>query len=332
MNKTNLEKKEKFIIITGCEGFIGSNIAKKINNLKQNYKIIGCGSLNKKEKLENINNVKIIDYWNKNKFFENLKSIKSSQIKAIIHMGACSSTNEWNGEYLMENNTAYTNKLIDYSIKNNIRLIHASSASVYGIKGEASKTSISDCIPLNMYAYSKLISDNYLINNYPKQRNITALRFFNVFGINEKHKLGMASPVHTFNHQAREFGAIGLFKEFEESSIFQRDFISVNDIANLIIELIDKKNCFGIFDAGTSSPSSFFLIANLIKNWWQLKGKNININEIDFPDQLLGHYQTYTRANMSYINIKKFKWRPSKIEMQISNFLEEFNSDFVIKL
>lgn len=324
-----MKKKETFIIITGCEGFIGSNVAKKINNLNENYNIIGCGSLNKKEKLENINKIKIIDYWNKNKFFENINSIKKSQIKAIIHMGACSSTNEWDGEYLMENNTFYTNKLIDYSIQNKIRLIHASSASVYGIKGEAAKTDISDCIPLNMYAYSKLISDNYLINNYPKQKYITSLRFFNVFGINERHKLGMSSPVHTFNHQARKFGAINLFKEFEENNLFQRDFVSVNDIANLIIELIDSKNCFGIFDAGTSSPTSFFSVANLIKNWWKIKGKNIDINKIDFPDQLLGHYQRYTRANMSYIKTKNLKWKPSKIETQISKFLEEYNSDFI---
>ena len=323
-----MHTKSKNILITGCEGFIGSNIAKKLKSINKNYKIIGCGSLNKKEKLKNINKINLLDYWNKKDLFDNLKNLKNSSISTIIHMGACSSTNEWDGEYLIENNTKFTNKLIDYAIKNKVRMINASSASVYGIKGEASKNGLSDCVPLNMYAYSKLVSDNYLINNYPKQKNITTLRFFNVYGMNEKHKLGMASPVHTFNHQAREFGAISLFKEFEENNLFQRDFVSVDDIANLIIELINSKNCFGIFDAGTSFPTSFFSLANLIKNWWQLKGKNIDIKTIDFPEHLLGHYQNYTRANMSYINEKDLKWKPSKIEIKISNFLEEFNSDF----
>lgn len=316
--------KKKNILITGCEGFIGSNIAKKLKSINKNYKIIGCGSLNKKEKLKNINKINLLDYWNKKDLFDNLKTLKNSSINTIIHMGACSSTNEWDGEYLIENNTKFTNKLIDYAIKNRVRMIHASSASVYGIRGK-STNDFNNCIPINMYAYSKLISDNYLINKYPKQKYVTSLRFFNVYGMNEEHKIGMASPVHTFNKQVISSGKINLFKEKDESNLFMRDFVSVEDISNLIMELLAKNSCFGVFDAGTSKPTSFQEIALNIKNWWESKDRVVEINKIEFPKNLEGCYQTYTCADMSFIFKKNMQWRPNNTNSQIAKFLEEYN-------
>ena len=57
------------IIITGCEGFIGSNVAKYFTEENPKYNLIGCGSLNSKQKFFNINQLNLIDYWDKDELF-----------------------------------------------------------------------------------------------------------------------------------------------------------------------------------------------------------------------------------------------------------------------
>ena len=316
---------KKIILITGIEGFIGSNIAKFLLEKDDKVFIIGCGSLNRKEKLENINSIRLLDYWDKSELFKNLESLDYADLKYIIHMGACSSTDEWDGKYLIENNTRFSNKLIDYAIRNNIKMVHSSSASVYGLKGRFSEEDNGKLFPLNMYAYSKLLTDNYLQVRYPKQKLITALRFFNVYGKNERHKYGMASPVHTFNEQARMNSEIRLFNEQNPESLFKRDFIAVEEIVSLIFEVLKNDNCYGVFDAGTANPISFNKIAYLIKNYWDENGKNINIKEIDFPDKLKGYYQSYTCADMNYIALKNLNWEANQPEVNIRRFLSSYN-------
>ncbi len=314
------------LIITGCEGFIGSNVARYLLKNYSSISIIGCGSLNKKEKLMNINDLNLIDYWDKSELFENLSSIDKNRIMGIIHMGACSSTDECNGEYLIKNNTRYTNRLIDFCIQNSLRLIYASSASVYGLKGESFNDSNANLSPMNMYAFSKLITDNYLKFNYPNQKLITALRFFNVFGLNETHKIGMSSPIHTFNHQAKFDSEIKLFKEDNPKHLFQRDFIFVDDISELISIILSRKDCYGLFDVGSGASTSFRRVATIIKDWWlRNHGKVIDIKEIDFPEKLLGSYQVYTSAKMYDLFDKKLDWTPKETLEGIEIFLNKIN-------
>ena len=64
--------------------------------------------------------------------------------------------------------------------------------------------------PRNVYALTMSLFDQYVepFLNYDSQ--IVGLRYFNVYGKNEDHKQGMASPVHKFINQAK------LIKKIEE--------------------------------------------------------------------------------------------------------------------
>ena len=316
---------KNLLIITGCEGFIGSNVAKYFTEGHLNYNIIGCGSLNSKEKFFNINQLNLIDYWDKDELFDNLKTINYKNLAGIIHLGACSSTDNWDSKYLLNNNTRFSNKLVDLCIENEIRMINASSASVYGLKGEQNKESPNKMVPINMYAFSKLLTDQYINFNYPNQNLITSLRFFNVFGLNENHKSGMASPIHTFNEQAKSSLIINLFKENNEKKLYQRDFISITDIVTLISILLPRRDLNSIYDVGSGSATSFNQVAIEIAKWWNRNGKNIEIKEIDFPSKLKGSYQKYTCANMSYLDSLNIRWRPTNTIQAIENFLNKTN-------
>ena len=316
---------KNILIITGCEGFIGSNVAKYFTESNQKYNLIGCGSLNSKEKFFNINKLNLIDYWDKGELFENLNKINYKTLAGIIHLGACSSTDNWNSKYLLANNTRYSNNLVDLCIKKEIRMIHASSASVYGIKGEQNIEYPNNTVPINLYALSKLLTDKYITFHYPNQNLITSLRFFNVFGLNENHKLGMASPIHTFNEQAKSSSIIKLFKESSETKLYQRDFISVTDIAKLISILFPRRDLNSIYDAGSGRSTSFKQVANEVATWWRKNGKTVEIKEIEFPSKLKRSYQKYTLANMSYLDSLNIDWKPKSTIKAIEEFLNKTN-------
>ena len=103
--------------------------------------------------------------------------------------------------YAYQNNTNFTNKLIDFSIKNGKKLIYASSTATYGdgSNGFNDSHEISDLEklrPLNLYGWSKHNSDLYFadfLKKEPYSKNLIGLKFFNVFGRNENHKKYMAN-------------------------------------------------------------------------------------------------------------------------------------------
>lgn len=43
------------------------------------------------------------------------------EIEAIFHEGACSSTTEWDGKYMMDNNYQYSKELLHYCLEREIR-------------------------------------------------------------------------------------------------------------------------------------------------------------------------------------------------------------------
>ena len=183
------------IIVTGGAGFIGSCIVRTLNNVGIEDIII-VDNINTTEKWLNMRNKKYIKYIHKLELFTELD--KYENVKAIIHMGAQSSTTEKNFDYLWNNNFEYTKALWNYCAKKQISFIYASSAATYGDgeKGFSDEMDIDKLLPLNGYGYSKQLFDQWVKHQakvFPKQ--YVGLKFFNVYGPNEYFKGSMASMV-----------------------------------------------------------------------------------------------------------------------------------------
>ena len=85
-------------------------------------------------------------------------------------------------------------------------LVYASSASVYGGSRHCAETPEHER-PLNVYAYSKLLFDNYVRRLLPRiDSTVVGLRYFNVYGPREAHKGRMASMVWQLYQQVTDHG------------------------------------------------------------------------------------------------------------------------------
>ena len=296
------------IIITGGCGFIGTNLVKKLN--ESNIDIIVLENLNKNFKYKNIFECNILGLLPYASSFETIIK-RYGKPTHVIHLGACSSTTEWDGDILYKQNYSYSISLLEDCIKYSIPIIYASSASVYGEHCDNRLENEQNLKPLNMYAFYKLLFDRYASKFFSKGQ-IIGLRFFNVYGRYEDFKGKMSSPVSGFCDQVINTGEIKLFDTFKGKSAgdILRDFIYVDDVVEDILHLINSDCYSGIYNIGTGLPTSFLEIAKEIIS---VNGSG-SIKYIHFPEIIRRGYQFYTKANCDKItekfpNRKLCDWR-----------------------
>ena len=285
------------IVVTGSNGFIGSNLIKNLNSLGISD-ILAVDNHDNEALQKNIKNFQIKEYLGIQEFLTLIKKreIHSSEIKTIFHQGACSDTMEWDAEYLFQNNLLYSKELLKFCIAGSTPLIYASSASVYG-SGSKFKEELKNESPINLYAYSKYLFDQIVRKHLESnQSQIVGLRYFNVYGPNEVHKESMASVAYHLNQQLKTSDQVNLFKGSDGfgDGEQRRDFIHVDDVVNVNLWFMDNPSVSGIFNVGTGKSQTFNEVARAVIEWNQ-KGY---INYIDFPENLKGAYQSFTEADI----------------------------------
>lgn len=324
------------IIVTGGAGFIGSNIAIELGKKNQ---IIICDDLKnckiKKNNIASIKNKKIIPISSLFDFIDK----KNKTIKAIIHMGAITSTAEKNLNLIMSNNYIYSSKLFKICNSNKIKLIYASSAATYGnsnnhFNDNNTFENFLSISPTNYYSLSKHMFDLEVLSNinsnYNPGSNPVGLKFFNVYGPNELHKNFSMSPIPKFYKEIYTKGKVNLFKS--HSKLYKnghqaRDFIYVKDIVKVVNFFLSKKKLRGIYNVGTGKSNTFFKLANLvIKN----TKKNSTIEYIETPSKIKGGYQYYTKADVSNLIKSGYKGGFTSLENGVKDYINNYlkNTDY----
>jgi ADP-L-glycero-D-manno-heptose 6-epimerase len=278
------------IVITGAAGMIGSGVVRYLND-RGFTQLLLIDDLNQSEKWKNLVGKEFLDLISRHQTFSYLQE-HSSEITAIIHLGACSNTEETRGDYLLENNYRFSVRLAEWSLSRNKRFIYASSAATYGDGSRGfcdHEAEISQLRPLNMYAFSKHLFDLWM-NKQGGFKHAVGLKYFNVFGPNEAHKGPMASLIYKMTPKVQSVGAIELYQYGTQ----QRDFIYVKDAVRMTCNFLDS-SVSGLFNIGSGIPSTWNSLAGAL---FSAVGKPVQIHYIPMPPHLVKRYQNYTCADM----------------------------------
>ena len=319
-------------VVTGAAGFIGSRLVGALNRAGIGD-IIAVDNLENGAKAKNLAGVEIEDYLDKREFLSQLETGRlDGGIEAILHQGACSDTMETDGRYVMENNYAYSKALFDWCQDEEVPLIYASSAAVYGPGKEFGEARENED-PLNVYAYSKFLFDQYVRKRIEgRTAQVAGLRYFNVYGPNEAHKGRMASVAfHAFN----QFRAEGRVKLFEGCDGYgdgeqQRDFVHVDDVVSVNLWLLENREISGIYNCGTGQAQTFNEVAAAVIN--TAGGTDFSLDElvqrnfieyIPFPAQLVGKYQSYTQADLSRLREAGYPGEFQRVEEGVASYARE---------
>ena len=313
-------------IVTGGAGFIGSSFVWKLNQHGIDD-ILVVDELGISAKWRNLINRKFSDYLHKDVFLKYIeKNQLPSNVDALIHLGACSSTTGTDVDYFMKNNYKFSQDLAQWTLKNKVRFIYASSAATYGNgdKGFSDDDKVSLSLePLNIYGYSKQLFDVWVIKN-GLQSQFTGLKFFNVFGPNEYHKQDMASVVFKAYHQVKEQGNIKLFKSLHpdyEHGEQKRDFIYIKDCVDMMWKILNNKDVRGIFNVGTGKAQSWNNIACAI---FKVLGQDPNIEYLDMPSSVKDQYQYFTQADMSKLKETSVFTNDFSLELAVKDYIKVY--------
>ncbi len=250
-------------LVTGCAGFIGSNLVDKL--LESGYEVIGIDCYTdyypKSIKERNISeavknhNFKLIqeDILNMSEFPE---------VDYVFHLAAQAGVRaSWGKSFdiYTKNNIEATQRILEFYKERSIKkLVYASSSSVYG-DVQLPMREDSPLRPLSPYGVTKLAGEN-LCYLYWKNYDIPtiSLRYFTVYGPRQRPDMA----IHKFVNAILNKKAITIYDDGTQ----MRDFTYVSDVVSANIAAAEKNIVGRVFNIGGSSEISVNMLIEKISH------------------------------------------------------------------
>ena len=314
------------ILVTGGAGFIGSHLAKKLMDRKD--KIVIIDNFNNyydpKLKYDRVKNIlkgyKFKLYKGDIRNFTLLEKIfKKEKLDKVVHLAAMAGVrNSLRNPLLYADvNIIGSINLLELAVKHKIKnFVFASSSSVYGNNKKLpfSETDSVDT-PISPYAATKkadeLIAHVY---NHIYGLNITALRFFTVYGPWGRPDMALfkftdsimrEKPIEVYNYGK-----------------MTRNFTYVDDIVSGTIKVLDKCKGYGVMNIGGDKEEKLTRFIEVIEKniGKKAKKKLMPIQPGDVPS---------TVADIR--KLRKLGWKPTtRIEVGIRNFVDWYKEYYKV--
>lgn len=318
-------------VITGGAGFIGSNIAATLE-AKGAGPLVIVDRLRHGDKWRNIAKRHLYDIVDPDHLSEFLAA-NSREVTGIVHMGAISATTETDADLIVETNFRLSRDLWVWCAENDKPFIYASSAATYGdgalgFEDDIANSALAALRPLNPYGWSKLLFDRWvateLCNDQPRPPQWVGLRFFNVYGPNEYHKGRMQSVVSQMQPLAAAGEICRLFKshnpDYDDGGQL-RDFVFVDDCADVIAWMLENKFISGLFNMGTGNARSFGDLAAAV---YAASETEFKVEFIPTPEDIRDKYQYFTQANMTRLRDAGYDGQFTSLEEGVARYVRDY--------
>jgi len=318
---------KKNIFVTGAAGFIGFHLACGLKLRGDN--VLGYDNFNdyysidlKKARLKHLRKlgIKVIkgDICNQSKLAKSVSDYKTTH---IAHMAAQAGVRYSliNPQAFIKSNLDGFLNILEICRHSTIKLVYASSSSVYGLNSKVPFSITDPCDrQANLYGATKK-SNELMAFSYHHLYGIhaTGLRFFTVYGPWGRPDMAYFKftksiledrPIEIFNH-----------------GNMQRDFTYIDDIVEGTMAAIDLEAPYEIFNLGNHQPEKLLTMVELLEKHLGKKAKKILL-----PMQPGDVLSTYADIEHSQ---KKLGFNPKiPLDLGLKNFVEWYTGIYPILL
>ena len=242
----------KKIVITGGAGFVGTNLIKYFLK-KTKFKIISIDNYSSSTKKNHIKSSRV-KYLNAHT--KNINSVLNpKKIHSIFHFGEFARIYQsfLQMDKCIESNSIGTNAVINFCLKNKIKLIYSATSASLGNKGKDKD--------LSPYAFTKA-KNLELLENMKKWFNFKyeIVYFYNVYGPNQISKGNMATVIGIFEEFYKKNKPLPVVRPGTQS----RRFTHIDDTVN-VCYIAWKKNLCRHYSISHKQSFSILEVAKLFK-------------------------------------------------------------------
>ncbi len=322
----------RIAFVTGGAGFIGSNIVARLAE-DRGLDVVVCDRLREVErgKWRNIAKHPIGDFVAPEDMFDWLEK-RWRDIEIVVHMAAVSSTTEPDADKIVHSNFTLSRDLFRWCSDRQRRLVYASSAATYGDGGQGfdddnDYEALAALRPLNTYGWSKALTDLFAVRqalrDYAPPQWV-GLKFFNVYGPNEEHKLAMKSVAAQIWPHVQAGQTVQLFKSYRPDvpdGGQSRDFIYVRDAADVVAWLLENPQVNGVYNLGSGQARTF---ADMAQAVFKAAGRPPVIDYTPMPPAIRDKYQYFTQAKMDRLRAAGYAAPLTPLEEGIADYVGRY--------
>lgn len=314
---------KKKVLVTGGAGFIGSHIAKRLQ--ETGYEVIVIDNLITGNTKNIPNGVDFIEGdISKQKI---ISSLPNKDVYAVLHLAAQSSgeISYEKPDFDLKVNTLGTLLLLKWCREHGIpRFIYASSMAVYGNALHNPVSETVTCNPLSFYGISKLSSEQYIQHFAREGLATTCFRMFSVYGPGQNMtnmKQGMVSIFLAYLLKGEEIWIKGSKDRF-------RDFIYIDDVVDVWCSSLENEKTYGkIYNIATGKKT---FVRELVKKEVEFFGFDPETYPVKYegstPADQFGLY-----ADVSVLK-QDLNWEPSvSLDHGLKNMISWVKKEYRIR-
>ncbi|HOE63878.1 MAG TPA: GDP-mannose 4,6-dehydratase [Candidatus Sumerlaeota bacterium] len=290
-------------LITGVGGFIGSSLAQRL--LQNGEDVVGVDCFIdyypreiKEKNLRPLRDYSTFAFIEKNILELDFPKILDG-IDGIYHQAAQAGVRaSWGEDFgiYTKNNILATQKLLEAVKESRVRVVYASSSSVYGETKKIPMQEDDLPNPVSPYGVSKLAAE-HLCRLYWKNFRVptVSLRYFTVYGPRQRPDMAF----HRFLKAIMKGEEITLYGDGEQT----RDFTFIKDAVDANLLAMEKGQSGGVYNIGGGSQVT---INHCIESMEIIVGKKANVKRLERQKGDVTHtYADTSRAQ------KKLGFQPS---------------------